>query len=171
MKKIYFSLIVLLLVAGQVLAQRTVSGKVTDDGGEGLPGVNVVIKGTTTGVTTDIDGNYQISIPDDNTILVFSSVGMTTQEVSVGVRSVIDLGMSVDTQELQEVVVTGYSSLERKKSSAAFTTIDATEKIQNVPMTNFDQMLQGLAPGLQIQAASGQPGSSATITLRGINKY
>ena len=108
MKKIYFSLIVLLLMTGQVLAQRTVSGKVTDDTGEGLPGVNVVIKGTTTGVTSDLDGNYSISVPDDNAVLVYSSVGMVTQEVSVNARSVIDLGMDFDTTELQEVVVTAF---------------------------------------------------------------
>ena len=88
-------------------AQRTVSGNVTDDTGEGLPGVNVVIKGTTTGVTSDLDGNYQISVPDDNTVLVYSSVGMATQEVSVGARTTIDLGMSLDTRELSEVVVVG----------------------------------------------------------------
>ena len=86
---------------------REVLGKVTDDSGEGLPGVNVVIKGTTGGVTTDMDGNYKIKILGNEAALVFSSVGMATQEVATGSRSVVDVGMSMDTRELGEVIVGG----------------------------------------------------------------
>ncbi len=148
-------------------AQRTVSGKVTDDTGEGLPGVNVVIKGTTTGVTTDLDGNYTISVPDDNATLVFSSVGMMTQELVVGARSVIDLGMSVDTQELQEVVVTGYQSQLKREITGSVASVGADE-IENLPMQSFDRALQGRAAGTQISAASGQPGGALNIRIRGI---
>lgn len=87
----------------------TISGRVTDETGEGLPGANVVIKGSTIGVTTDLNGNYQLTLPSNAQTLVYSSVGMSTQEVSIGSRSRIDVGMSADTKQLQEVVVTGYS--------------------------------------------------------------
>jgi TonB-linked SusC/RagA family outer membrane protein len=147
-------------------AQRTVSGKVTDENGEGLPGVNVVIKGTATGVTTDLDGNYQISVPDDNAILVFTSVGMATQEVSVGARSVLDLGMSVDTKELQEVIVVGYGAITSKKNVASINTL-GSDKINNVPLTDVNQIIQGRTPGVYTSAPSGQPGAQMDIRVRG----
>lgn len=88
--------------------ERTVSGQVTDDFGDPLPGVNVIIKGSTTGVTTDLDGQYQIAVSDPSTELVFSSVGMQSEEVAVGERSEIDVDLESDARDLQEVVVTGY---------------------------------------------------------------
>lgn len=86
---------------------RTISGTISDDTGEGLPGVNVVIKGTTTGVTSDLDGNYQISVKNDFTVLVFSAIGMSTQEITVGARSIIDPTMADNPEDLKEVVVGG----------------------------------------------------------------
>ena len=106
MKKFFFSMIACLLVIGYSYAQRAVSGKVTDDTGEPLIGVNVVIKGTTNGTTTDIDGNYRVEV-EDNDVLVFSYVGFESQEINVGTRSVIDVTMGGAT-ELQEVVVTAF---------------------------------------------------------------
>jgi len=149
-------------------AQRTVSGTVTDENGEGLPGVNVVIKGTTTGVTTDLNGDYQISVPDDETVLVFSSVGMETQEITVGARSVIDVQMSEDAQELQEVVVTGYASTIKEKASISTVEIKS-DKIVNRPNTSVAQRLTGQVAGLSITTASGQPGGNSTINLRGVS--
>ena len=109
-------------------AQRTVSGKVTDSGGEGLPGVTVVIKGTTNGTTTDIDGNYQLQVDGDDAVLVFSSVGMETQEVAVSARSVIDVELSENTTQLQEVVVTAFGiEKERKELGYAVTTVGGDE--------------------------------------------
>ncbi|MCP4456437.1 MAG: SusC/RagA family TonB-linked outer membrane protein [Cytophagales bacterium] len=167
MKKIYFSLIALLLLSGQVLAQRTVSGKVTDDSGEGLPGVNVVIKGTTTGVTSDLDGNYSISVPDENTVLVFSSVGMTTQEISVNSRTVIDLGMAIDVTELSEVVVTAIGIAREKKALGYnIETVDG-EKVQLVSEPDPLRALQGKVSGVNISGSGGAPGSSTRITIRG----
>ncbi|MEQ9231852.1 MAG: SusC/RagA family TonB-linked outer membrane protein, partial [Cyclobacteriaceae bacterium] len=147
-------------------AQRTVSGKVTDESGEGLPGVNVVIKGTTTGVTTDLDGNYQISVPDDNTVLVFSSVGMATQEVTVGAQTVIDLGMAIDATELQEVVVTGYGVESKRDLTGSIANVKA-EEINYTTLQSFDKAIQGRAAGVQVQAASGQPGGGVNILIRG----
>ncbi len=147
-------------------AQRTVSGKVTDESGEGLPGVNVVIKGTTTGVTTDLDGNYQISVPDDNTVLVFSSVGMTTQQVTVGARTSIDLGMSTDTKKLQEVVVVGYGTTLKSEFTGSSARVNS-ETLERLPVTSADQALQGLAAGVQVTSASGTPGGGISIRVRG----
>ena len=149
-------------------AQRTVSGKVTDESGEGLPGVNVVIKGTTTGVTTDLDGNYQISVPDDNAVLVFSSVGMAIEEVNVGARSIIDLGMVLDTKQLQEIVVTGQGTGISKNRIATTVDVVTSEDLQYKPMTRLDQVLQAALPSTQIQMSSGAPGTSSIVRSRGI---
>lgn len=118
MKPIYSILFLLAFVAASAQI-RTVSGVVTDETGEGLPGVNVVEKGTTRGVTTDLDGEFSIQVSGQNAVLVFSSIGMATQEIVVGQRSTIDVGMSADTAELQEVVVTGYGSNIIRKLSGA----------------------------------------------------
>ena len=149
------------------MAQRTVSGKVTDDTGEGLPGVNIVIKGTTTGVTTDLDGNYQVSVPDDNTVLVYSSVGMRTQEVSVGVRTTIDLGMALDTMTLDEVVVTAFGTSTRDAFTGSADVINA-EDFELRAVTSPIAALEGTATGIQIIAANGQPGSDPDIIIRGV---
>lgn len=167
MKRILLlSLAFLTVIAFSAIAQRTVSGKITDDTGEALPGVNVVIKGTTTGVTTDLDGNYRISV-DDGATLVFSYVGFETQEIEIGARTTIDVTLGGAT-ELQEVVVTGYSSQVKEKSNIAAATVDA-KTIENRPNASVVQRLQGQVPGLNITTASGQPGANSTVQLRGVN--
>lgn len=165
MRKIFFSLIVCFLAATTVLAQRTVSGKVTDDTGEGLPGVNVVLKGTTTGTTTDVDGNFRLSV-NENDVLVFSFVGFDTQEISVGVRSVIDVTLG-GTTELQEVVVIGYGESTTKKLTGAIDQVGA-KSIEQIPLPSFDNILQGNVAGLNVQGTSGMPGGATNVRLRGI---
>ncbi|MEO9869393.1 SusC/RagA family TonB-linked outer membrane protein [Ekhidna sp.] len=164
MKKFYFSLIVCLLAVTQVFAQRTVSGKVTDDVGEGLPGVNVVIKGTTTGTTTDIDGNYRLEV-QDNTTLVYSFVGFETQEVTAGGRSVIDVTMGGVT-ELQEVVVTGYGVQQKSDLTGAIGQVKG-EDLQDLPVPGVDQALQGRVAGVNVISANGQPGGGISVRIRG----
>ena len=149
------------------MAQRTVSGKVTDDTGDGLPGVNVVLKGTTIGVTTDLDGNYQISVPDDNTVLVYSSVGMRTQEVSVGARSTIDLGMALDTTTLEEVVVTALGITQEKASLGYGVSTVGVDQLQNRQEVDLARMLRGKATGVDITQTSGLAGSGTNIIIRG----
>jgi len=149
-------------------AQRTVSGTVTDENGEGLPGVNVVIKGTTTGVTTDLSGNYQISVPDGETVLVFSSVGMATQEVTVGARSVVDLSMSSDVKQLSEVVVTAFG-VERDEKALGY----AVQQVDNKTLTdaaaqNPIDALSGKAAGVQVIRSSGAAGGGSRVTIRGV---
>ncbi|MEO9871136.1 SusC/RagA family TonB-linked outer membrane protein [Ekhidna sp.] len=155
----------LTVVAFSAMAQRTVSGKVTDDTGETLPGVNVVIKGTTTGVTTDLDGNYRLSVEDGAT-LTFSYVGFETQEILIGARTTIDVTLGGAT-ELQEVVVTGYSSTTKEKSSISAATV-SNKNIQNRPNPSFVQTLSGQVAGLNITTTSGQPGANSNVNIRGI---
>lgn len=164
MKKLYFSLIICLLAASQLYAQRTVSGKVTDENGESLPGVNVLVKGTATGTQTDLDGNYRLSV-DDGTVLVFSYVGFKQQEIEVGTRTVIDVAMGGAT-ELQEVVVTGYGPQQVRRASGSVAAVEA-QTINNVPIASFDKILQGQAVGVLSQSNSGQPGAGASVLIRG----
>src|SRR5688572_26412366 len=109
MKQRYQILAVMLffvLGSFHALAQRTVSGKVSDSEGKGMPGVNVIVKGTSTGTTTNTDGQYNISLGDGSTVLVFSFIGYATQEIDVGTRTTVDVGMTEDVAQLNEVVVT-----------------------------------------------------------------
>ena len=166
MKKVLIFITSFLCTIMIVMAQQTISGKVTDDTGEGLPGVNVVIKGTTTGAVTDFDGNYQLSLPDDgSTTLVFSFVGFLTQEIEVGSRSVIDIQMSVDASRLEEIVVTGYSTESRRETTGALSIVKARD-IQAIPTGNVEQALQGRVPGVTV-ISNGQPGTTSKVRVRG----
>lgn len=171
MRKLLLSIMLLSALIGESWAQdRTVSGKVTsEEDGSTLPGVTVVLKGTTTGTTTDLDGNYKLSVPGEGGTLVYSFVGMTSQEVEIGQRSVIDLTMVSDAQQLTEVVVTAVG-IERsaKTLSYSVTAVD-NDELTKTKSTTLLNSLQGKVPGAQIQTASGAPGSSQKILLRGIS--
>lgn len=118
---------------GTLYAQQEVTGVVTDTSGELLPGVSVILKGTVTGVTTNFDGNYSISVPDNASVLVFSYLGMSTQEITVGNRSTIDVAMETSSQELDEVVVTALGiSREKKSLGYAVSEVDG-DALDNVP--------------------------------------
>ena len=168
MKRILLLTTLFFMAITCLIAQRTVSGKVTDDSGEGLPGVNVVIKGTTTGVTTDLDGNYRISV-DDGATLVFSYVGFETQEVTVGSRTTIDLSMGGAT-ELQEVVVTGFGEREKKALGYSVQQVEG-DKISQTKETHLVNALQGQVAGVQIQGTQSSNGGSSRITIRGSNSF
>ncbi|MEQ6166790.1 SusC/RagA family TonB-linked outer membrane protein [Ekhidna sp. MALMAid0563] len=156
----------LTVVAFSAMAQRTVSGKVTDDTGEALPGVNVVIKGTTTGVTTDLDGNYRLSV-DDGATLIFSYVGFETQEIEIGSRTTIDVTLGGAT-ELSEVVVLGYSDASKDRITSAVSVVDNSEIESFNATTSIDQILQGKASGVSVTGANGRPGQTALVNIRGI---
>ena len=146
---------------------RNVSGTITDSSdGSALPGVNVLIKGTTTGTITDADGNYNLSI-SENTALVFSFVGYTTQEVDAGARSVINIQLDSDITQLTEVVITAIG-LEANKRELGYSiqNVDADE-VRNAAETNLVSALSGKVAGVQVVSSSGTPGASAQIRIRG----
>ena len=149
--------------------EQTIRGTVTDgDNNEPLPGVNVLARGTTNGTVTDIDGRYSITVSDEVTTLVFSSIGFVTQEVPINGRSEINLTMSADVQSLSEVVVVGYGTVKKSDITGSVASIDGQD-IKEIPITSLDQGLQGRAAGVQVTQSSGQPGSVATIRIRGGN--
>lgn len=149
--------------------ERTVSGKVTSiEDGSALPGVNVVLKGTTTGTVTDIDGNYKLSVPSEGGTLVFSFIGLTTEEVAVGSRSVIDVQLSPDVQQLSEVVVTAFG-VERQKNELTYATERVTgDDINVVQQTTATQGLVGKVAGMQINVQNNGVKPSSQILLRGL---
>ena len=146
---------------------KTVSGKVTSsEEGTPIPGVNILVKNTSTGTVTDVDGNYNISV-DDNAIVVFSSIGYASQEVPVSGRSVIDVVLVTDIQSLSEVVIVGYGSQRRADITSAVSVINM-ENIGDVPASNVSRLLLGQAAGVQVRQTAGTPGREMEVTIRGI---
>src|SRR6218665_99574 len=144
-----------------------VSGKVTDEDGQAIPGVTVAVKGTGEGTVTDEKGVYKISVPNEQGVLTFSFIGYVSQEIPIGPRQIVNAVMRSSATHLDEVVVTGYTDYDRSKSVSAATVIGG-DKINDVPMATFEQALQGGVPGLAVSAVSGQPGTAAQVTLRGV---
>jgi TonB-linked SusC/RagA family outer membrane protein len=152
--------------AGAAAADVPVSGRVTSANGEGLPGVTVLVKGTTIGTTTGADGSFSLSAPEGST-LVFSSVGFGRQEVAVtGATSTLAIALKDDQQALNEVVVVGYGTQSRQELTTAITSVNSAA-IERQPVAGFDQALQGQAPGVQVSAPSGAPGAGITVRIRG----
>jgi TonB-dependent starch-binding outer membrane protein SusC len=170
MKKILLASIFLVLITSSVgvFAQdRTVSGKVTSvDDGSPLPGVNVVLKGTTIGAVTDVNGTYNLSVSNAGGTLVFTFIGLKSQEVEIGNRAVIDVSLASDVSQLQEVVITGYG-LEQKRDLTGSIASLKGDVIENLPVQSFDRAIQGRLAGVQVQSASGAPGGAINIRVRG----
>ena len=143
-----------------------VTGKVIDNTGEELPGVNVVIKGTTEGTVTDISGNYTVRVTKAAT-LIFSYVGYLSQQIEVGNKSVINVELLPDLLALEEVVVVGYGSQKKSVVTGAISSVKAKD-LEGLPIPRIEQSLQGRTSGVVVAANSGQPGSSATVRIRGI---
>ena len=147
--------------------EKTVTGKVlSGDNSEPLPGVNIIIKGTTTGGITDLDGNYSVNVPDDNAALIFSSVGYETIEVAVGNQSVIDITLLPDLTTLSEIVVVGYGTQEKRDVTAAISSLDK-EQISKIPTANPVEALKGQVAGVDVMQNGGRPGQYPTVTVRG----
>lgn len=168
----YWFFIVLLLLPLLVPGQsrpETVSGTVTDSQGMGLPGVTVLLEGTQTGTTTDIDGHYRIQIPADkeNPVLIFSFIGFTSQRVETGSRNIIDVIMADDIQMLEEFVVVGYGVQRKVDVTGAVSSIKG-EELQLLPVAGIDQALQGRASGVNITHNTGMPGEGVSVRIRGV---
>lgn len=146
-----------------------VAGTVRDDKGEPLPGVNIVVKGTQAGTTTDVQGRYNIRVTSGNDILIFSFVGYVSQEVGVGSKQIIDLTLLPDRKSLDEVVVIGYGTQKKTSLTAAVSTMKG-EEITSLPVANLSNTLGGRVSGVVVKQGSGEPGSDGSnIYIRGLS--
>ena len=151
-----------------VQQQRTVTGKITDSSGQALPGVTVVVKGTTTGIITDVDGNYTLSKLPADAILVFSFVGMKTQEISVAGKTAIDVVMEEDAIGIEEVVAIGYGTMKKSDLTGSMASVASDDLNQGVILSP-QQMMQGKISGVSITMNNGQPGANSSVRIRGAN--
>ena len=159
--------ITLFAFAGQIMGQqKTITGRVVDALNEGMPGVNVQVKGTTSGTITNIDGDFSISVPNTKSVLVFTFIGYVKQEVAVGNQTKLNIQMKDDTQSLDEVVVVAYGTARKGDLTGALTTMrpDANEAAKAV---SIDNLLEGKVAGLVVSTASSNPGAASSITIRG----
>lgn len=166
-KRLISTLLVLLTIGVQAFAQSAVSGKVTDEAGEPCVGANVLIKGTTTGTMTDLDGNYSLTDVRKGAILVFSSIGYTSQEVRLGSSSVVNVVLKSDADFLNEVVIVGYGTAKRKDLTGSLTQID-NKLIASQNSSSATKALEGAVPGIVYASVDGQPGNDAGLRVRGL---
>ena len=149
-----------------VAIEKTITGNVVDENNEALPGVNVLVKGTSIGTVTDVDGNYRLTTPDDAETLVFSSVGYQTEEIAIGNQTTINMTLLPDIQSLQEVVVVGYGTTTREDLTTSIAKVDPS----NIPAAanpNVSDLLFGRAAGLRVVQQSAQPGGNVDLSIRG----
>lgn len=166
----FFTLLSLLFAGEAVLAQeQTVSGKVTaSEDGSALPGVNILVSGTSTGTITDIEGNYQITVPSSDATLLFSFIGYENQEISVNGRNTIEVALQISIEQLSEIVVTSFG-IEQEKQSLGYAVQELQSKeITQTKQPNLVSALQGQVAGVQITNSGGAPGMSSRILIRGI---
>ena len=147
-----------------------VKGTVSDDRGVTLPGVTVKVKGTTVGAITDINGNYTIQVPSEGKTLVFSFIGMQTQEISIGSKTTINVRLALSSTALTDVVVVGYGTQKRGDVNGAISSVSSRD-IADIPQPSVDQMLQGKAAGVTVTNNSGQPGAAVSVHIRGITSF
>lgn len=143
-----------------------VRGVVTDENGDPLPGVSILLKGTQRGIISNVDGEYSIEVPDEHAVLVFSFVGYLSQEHTVGQRSILDVRMVVDQKALEEVVVVGYGTVRKSDLTGSVGTVKA-EVLQERPVSSLNQGLSGRIAGVNVSSNSGRPGGRANIRIRG----
>ena len=164
-----YVLIVLFLTFNFTFAQRSVSGNVADESGVPLPGVNVVIKGTDTGTSTDFDGNYSISV-SENDVLNFSFVGFMEKEIKVSDADSFDISLESGSDELEEIVLTGYGSVKKRDMTGAIGQIK-TEVIQRANPIQAAASLQGQVAGVLVTKTKNRPGDDFDINIRGLNNF
>lgn len=151
--------------------RKLISGNVKDENGELLLGVSIIIKGTSLGTVTDIDGNYSIEVPNDQSVLVFTYLGYKSKEISVSGKSKLDVIMSEDTKNLEEVIIVGYGTQKKVNLTGAVAQIKG-EALESRPVTNISQALQGTVANLNISSSSGgAPGSKPSINIRGYTGF
>ena len=166
MRKLLLAALALVLFVGQVLAQKTISGRVTDESGAPLPNVSVTVEGSATGTTTKNDGTFSLSVPANATNLVFSSIGKATKVVPIGTSTTVDLFLANAATDMDEVLVVAYGSVKKADFVGSAAQVNA-KQLENRPLSNPLNAVVGAAPGVQTTVASGAPGSSPGIIIRG----
>jgi len=152
----------------ETIYQRGITGQVTDENGVALPGVNVVVKGTTNGTATDAQGRYSINVEDENSILVFSFIGFELREIRVGNLSEINVSLKVDVKTLEEVVVVGYGTQKKSDLTGSVGTVK-TEEIQERQLPSVSQAIAGRIAGVAVNINSGRPGGQSNVRIRGFS--
>lgn len=150
--------------------QLQITGVVKDTNGEPMIGVTVMVKGTGTGTITDIDGKYSVSVPGNKSVLTFSFVGYTTKEMTVGNQKSINVTLSEDSKMIDEVVVIGFQSQKKGNLTASVASVGA-EALENRPVANIGQALQGMVPGLNISIEGGDPNKVPSLNIRGATTF
>jgi TonB-linked SusC/RagA family outer membrane protein len=169
MKRILLFITFCTISLGMFAQAVTIKGKVTlAEDNTSLPGVSVVAAGTSIGTITDFEGNYTINVPSSAMTLRFTFVGMTTEEVAIESRTIIDVAMVLSSEELDEVIVVGYGSKRKGAITGSVATINA-DVLEQIPVGSFDAALQGQVAGMQVITSSGAPGASATVRIRGVS--
>jgi TonB-linked SusC/RagA family outer membrane protein len=171
-KSLLFLFGVLFCLQSQFVAaqSRAVTGKVTDAGGNGLPGVSVTVKSSTNGAVTDGDGAFSVNVPSDKNTLVFSYIGYVSQEVTIGSKSQINVSLVEDATALSEVVVVGYGTQKKSQMTGAISQV-TSKQITEMPLTNLGQALQGRAAGVDVSQSGSKPGSAPRILIRGRRSF
>jgi len=169
-RKLFSTVLLMVLMVGLAFAQqKSISGKVTDESGASVPGVSVIVKGTTTGTVTNVDGKFTINVPSNSATLIFSFIGMVSQDIQVGQKTAIDVVMKTETVGVEEVVVVGYG-VQRKVTATGAVTSTKGADLQKSPTTNMSNSLLGRLPGLTAVSRSGEPGADgAILRIRGTN--
>jgi len=153
-------------VLGAFAQSVTVSGRVTDEKGEGLPGVTVLLKGTTTANGTDVEGNYSLAVPATTGTLVFSYIGYQSQEVPINGRTTLNVSLATDAQVMDEVIVVGYGTVTRRELTGSVASVRAKD-IEDMPVSTAAEALAGRLAGVQVTTSEGQPGAEVQIRVRG----
>ena len=168
MKKVLLLLLVSpFLIIKPLQAQQVIAGKVlTTEDNSGLPGVNVLVKNTSIGTTTNVEGDFSIEVPSDAETLVFSFIGYKTEEVNIGNRNNIIVSLDPEVTELTEVIVTGYSSRQKRDVIGSIASV-TPDDLKDIPIASVDQGLQGQAAGVQVSQSSGTPGGGIAVRVRG----
>ncbi|WP_461147713.1 TonB-dependent receptor plug domain-containing protein, partial [Spirosoma pulveris] len=151
-----------------ITADRTLSGRVTDEKDEALPGVSVILKGTQRGTVTDADGRYKVEIPTGGATLVFSFVGYISQEVRIGNQTSVNISLKADSKVLDEIVVIGYGTAKKSDLTGSVTSVKEAQ-LQERPTSSLNQALSGRMPGVQVNTNSGRPGGRTTVRIRGFS--
>lgn len=161
----------LMLLLGNAIAfaqNRVITGTVTSaEDNLGVPGATVLVKGTTIGTATDLDGQYSINVPAGSNILVFSFVGLTSQEMTIGNQNTINVSLKPDVQALSEFVITSYGDQSKREITGAISSVKGAI-FENLPVQSFDRAMQGRIAGVQVTSTSGQPGGTLNVRIRGV---